>query len=302
VVTARDPIDPLPFLDRGCFHSIMRRQLQRRCGRAVALSGDLKDFGLLQLLTLVQVTQKTGALTLHRDGESATVYFQDGRMIRVEPPAARSMVLTEHLHRAGRIDKDTLEEITSQNPPSEQAVGLLLEDQGVLSREEIEEFVRERGLSDLFYLLTWPDGSFRFDVDAFPPEGEILYPTELGPVLERGRSYLDEWQLLTSYIPSLDRPLRLLAEPRQPMKEVRMGLDEWRMIASLAGNTPLKEVAVKLGLDEFGVRRVAYRLIESGLADVAEAEIVPPPLKEPSTAKEPEESKAGPLARLFGFK
>jgi hypothetical protein len=270
--------------------------------QAVALSGDLKDFGLLQLLTLVQVTRKTGALTLQRPGESATIYFENGQMTRVTPPESRSDGLAALLYRAGRIDQEQYDLISSQAPPSEQAVALLLEDQAKLSREQIVEFVREKGLSDLYSLLTWPEGNFRFDVDASPAEENILAPTDLGPVLEKGRGYLEEWQLLTSYIPSLERPLRLLSEPRQPMKEICIGLDEWRMIASLAGNVHLKEVATRLGLDEFGVRQVAYRLIKSGLADVAEPEFTPPPPKDVREIKEAEEARPGALARLFGFK
>ncbi len=274
----------------------------RRLWGAVALSGDLKDFGLLQLLTLVQVTHKTGALTLQRAGESATIYFDNGQMTKVRPPESRSEGLATLLYRAGRIDKEQYELISSETPPSEQAVGLLLEDQGRLSREQIVEFVREKALADLYSLLTWPEGSFRFDVDASPAEEDILATTELGPVLEKGRGYLEEWQLLTSYIPSLEQPLRLLPEPRQQLKEICLSLEEWRMVASLAGSIPLKEVAHRLGLDEFAVRQVAYRLIKGGLVDVVEAEFTPPPPKEPWETKEAEEAKPGALARLFGFK
>ncbi len=268
----------------------------------MALSGDLKDFGLLQLLTLVQVTHKTGALTLQHAGETAIIYFEDGQMTKVRPPESRSDGLATLLFKAGRIDRDQYELISSQAPPSEQAVGLLLEDQGKLSREQIVEFVRERSLADLYSLLTWPEGSFRFDVGSSPADEDILANTDLSPVLEKGRGYLEEWQLLTSFIPSLERPLRLLPEPRQQLKEVSFSLEEWRMVASLAGNTPLGEVAHRLGLDDFAVRQVAYRLIKGGLADVAEVEFIPPPPKESWETGEAEETKPGTFARLFGRK
>ncbi|MGE5620478.1 MAG: DUF4388 domain-containing protein [Sphingomonadaceae bacterium] len=268
----------------------------------MALSGDLKDFGLLQLLTLVQVTNKTGALALQRPGEAATLYFESGRLTKVRPPMAQPEGLATLLHKAGLIDRETYEEIEAQAPPSEQALGLLLADQGKLSQEQLVEFIRERSLADLYSLLTWPEGSFRFDVGVAPPEEEILAPTDLGPVLEKGRSYLDEWQMLVSSIPSLDRPLRLLPEPRQATEEIRLSLSEWRMVSTLCGDTPLKEVASRLGLDEFEVRKLAYRLISAGLADVPELEFIPPPAKEFRELREEDESKPGPLARLFGRK
>ncbi len=268
----------------------------------MALIGDIKDFGLLQLLTLVQVTRKTGALTLQRGGETAIIYFEDGQMIKAKPPESRADGLATLLFRAGRIDQEKYDLITSQSPPSEQAVGLLLEDQADLSRDQIVEFVREKALANIYSLLTWPEGSFRFDVGSSPAEEEILAPTDLSSVLEKGRSYLEEWQLLASYIPSLDRPMRLLAEPRRSMEEIRLSTEEWRMVASLTANIPLKEVGSKLGLDEFAVRQVAYRLIKSGLADIPEPEFTPPPPKESWEPRESEEAKPGALARLFGRK
>lgn len=86
------------------------------------------------------------------------------------------------------------------------------------------------------------------------------------------------------------------------MEEIRLSTEEWRMVASLTANIPLKEVGSKLGLDEFAVRQVAYRLIKSGLADIPEPEFTPPPPKESWEPRESEEAKPGALARLFGRK
>ena len=259
----------------------------------MALSGELKDFGLLQLLTLIQVTKKTGMLTLQRPGETATVYFENGLLARVKKASdAHSAGLAKALHRAGKIDRDQYEAITAQ-APTEKAIGLLLEDQAILSRDELAEFMSEMSLSDLFSLLTWTEGVFRLDVDSSLSEDDIVAPTDLTPILEKGRSYLEEWQLLVSSVPDLERPLRLLPEPRLTGEEISLTLPEWRMLATLAANIPLQDVAEKLGLDEFGVRQVAYRLIGAGLAEMGEAELVAMPrIEEPVEAE---------VARSGGF-
>lgn len=270
----------------------------------MALSGDLKDFGLLQLLTLVQVTGKSGGLTLTRSNESATLYFENGLLTKIRPPEARAESLATALFRAGKIGKERYEQVSTQAPPSEQAVGILLADQAGLTQEEIVGFVRERMLAELHMLLTWQDGSFLFDVSAPPPEDSILAPTELTPVIQQARSFLEEWQRLVSYIPSLDRPLLLLPEPRNQLQQVTLTLPEWRMIASLNGTASLREAAQRLRLDEFEVRRVAYRLIDAGLADVPEPQ--PPATPAPSLTGETEmertEQRPGALSRLFGRK
>lgn len=268
----------------------------------MALSGDLKDFGLVQLLTLVRVTNKTGALTLKRSDETATIYFQDGRLTRVKVPDSRSDDLGTALYRAGRIDREQHELIDSQASPSEKLVGLLLADQGILSQEEIVDFVRERSLADLFSLLTWPDGIFRFDTDATPSEDEIIAPTDLGPVLDKATSYMQEWQRLTSYVPDLGHALRLRLEPKEPMDEIRLSPPEWKLVVALTREVPLREVAKDLGLDDVTTRRLAYQLISSGLADIsAAAEPSAPPAETPKEAPPPQQQqRRGAISRLFG--
>ncbi len=90
----------------------------------------------------------------------------------------------------------------------------------------------------------------------------------------------------------------LLPEPQQQHQEVSLSLAEWKLVASLAADIPLRELAQKLGLGEFNVRQVAYRLIRAGLAEVAEPEIAPPPRFEMPV--EVEQPRAGGLSRLFG--
>ncbi len=263
----------------------------------MALSGELKDFGLLQLLTLVQVTGKTGALTLQRSGETSTIYFVNGQLVKVKANASRSENLATALFRAGKIDRDQYEALSAQSP-SEKSLGLLLEDQGLLTRDDLAAFVAEKTAAELFSLLTWSEGTFRMDVDVSPPEDDIVAPTDLAPILEKGHAYLEEWHLLSTTIPDLERPLRLRAEPQQQGEEVSLTIDEWRLISSLAGNVPLREVALRLGLDEFAVRQVAYGLISAGLAEMAEPELVPVPrFQQPVDLEQP---KGSGFSRLFG--
>lgn len=269
----------------------------------MALSGDLKDFGLLQLLTLVQVTQKSGALTLQRAGETATIYFEGGQLTRVTPPFTRSESLATALYKAGKIHREQHEQISVQAPPSEQAIGLLMTELGGITREEIEDFIRNRSLADLYMLLTWPDGVFRFDVGITPPEEDILAPTDLSTVLDKGRNFMEEWQLLVTYVPHLEWPLKLLPEPRQQLSEIRLTAQEWKMVANLVADLPLKEVAKKMSLDEMSIRRLAYRLISAGLADIAQPEAVPQPQPMQMESMEMEQAKGGgTLSRLFGRK
>lgn len=282
--------------------------------RAMALSGDLKDFGVLQLLSLIQVTGKSGALTLKRQQQSATLYFESGLLTKVRTSAEHEGDgLAVALYRAGRIRKEQYQAVVSQVAPSEHAVALLLVDQGVLTHDAVMEFVRESSLSELYSLITWPEGSFYLEVDAAPPEEDILTPTELGPVLEKAKGLLDEWQFLAARIPDMDKLLAVFSEPKQKVQEVRLTLEEWRLIAALCREQSLNEVGLRLGWSELTSKRVAYRLISAGLAEITEPELsspLPPPIEFPTQAQvastpeqllgERDAGRRGGLGGLFG--
>jgi hypothetical protein len=258
---------------------------------ALALSGDLKDFGLLQLLTLMQVTGKTGSLTLERRGERATIFFKNGELLRVRTPESRSESLATGLLKAGKITRDQHHTIESSVPASEKAAALFITDQGILSRDEIIEFIREKSISSLYWLITWLEGSFRMDIDANPPDEDITASTNIAAILSKGQSYLDEWRTLAARIPDLDKNIRLLPVHREETAEVRMGLAEWQLVLSLAKEAPLKEVAAALDLDEFQIRKVVYKLLDAGLADLSEPKVESAPVEE--SIPEPAEEKTG---------
>lgn len=258
----------------------------------MALSGDLKDFGLLQLLTLMQVTGKTGSLTLERRGERASIFFKNGELLRVRTLDSRSESLATALLKAGKITRDQHTKVESSAPASEKAAALILSDQDILSREEIIEFVRERSISNLYWLITWLDGSFRMDIDAQPPDEDITVPTDIASVLEKGESYLDEWRILVSRIPQLNRIVRLLPEPQPRTEEIRMSLAEWQLMVCLAREVSLAEVADTLGLGEFEIRKVVDGLLNSGLAELSEPKIQAAPMQQ-EIVQHAEEEKAG---------
>jgi hypothetical protein len=47
----------------------------------MALKGNLRDFNITQLLNLVNLARKTGALTIDGRGKQAKIYFKEGKLV-----------------------------------------------------------------------------------------------------------------------------------------------------------------------------------------------------------------------------
>lgn len=238
----------------------------------MALSGQLKDFNLLQLLALVQKTGKSGAVTLDHWGQTATVFFHEGRLTKVKD---LSRSLAAALLESGRIDRQMYDLLGAELP--EKAIALHLSDSGVLSRAEVEEFARRQMVDDLQRLFAWRDGTFTMDLSAVPSDGDIVTSMDLAPLLSRAHARMSEWQGLVDAIPGLDVPLSLVPEP--PSAQLSLSRDEWRLVSALAAPVPLAEVARRMGIDEFAVRKLTLKLVTAGLASL------PAPAREEPEAK-----------------
>jgi hypothetical protein len=278
----------------------------------MALTGRLSDFSPLQLLALVQKTGKTGALVLEHWGQTATVYFQDGKLTRVHEP---SRSLASALLAAGKIDHEQFERLGAGL--SEKAIAMALSDDGVLSREEVEEFVRQSMVEALIPLLTWTDGTFRMELGAAPSEEDIVVPSDMATTLALARAQMAEWTRLMSAIPRLDVPIRLVAEPDPASGQIQLTAQEWRLVVALTGELSLLQLAQQLGLDELVVRRIARRLVASGLATLPASppapltaasslapasqppRDVPPSAVPPEAEREAEQPKGGALSRFL---
>ena len=73
----------------------------------MALKGNLKDVGLNQLLNLIYLARKTGALTVQSDsgGGSAHLFFREGKLIQASMDS-RVTRLTDIMVKVGKLTPD----------------------------------------------------------------------------------------------------------------------------------------------------------------------------------------------------
>ncbi|MFQ6000990.1 MAG: DUF4388 domain-containing protein, partial [Anaerolineae bacterium] len=96
----------------------------------MALRGSLKDFSLTQLLNLVSLAKKTGALTLGEGNSQASLYFREGMLVHVSLDGQASN-LRNLLERVGKIN-EARSRLLPQEARSDKEWGLLLINTGLI--------------------------------------------------------------------------------------------------------------------------------------------------------------------------
>lgn len=134
----------------------------------------------------------------------------------------------------------------------------------------------------VFELIRLHDGSFVFD------EGERLVDgADRSPVDEAIATAQDlvvEWAEVESVVPTIQAPVRLVAE--LDGESVTVGAGQWRILAAIGDDTTVRSLGDRFELTDLVVSRQVKDLVEAGLAELDEA---------PATAVADEVAEAGPV-------
>lgn len=232
----------------------------------MALRGDLRDFSLTQLLNLVGLAKKTGALSLGEGNSQATVYFKEGMLVHAsldgQAPNLRNL-----LERGGKIN-ETQSHLLPQEARSDKEWGLLLINTGLINRADIIEAIRRHTLETVYRLFTWTEGSFLFEPNVLPPDDKITVLIHLENVILEGNRRVGEWKRLEEELPDLGMALRFTTQPEVRLKRIELSPDEWRVVSSIDPSRSIQEIAQAHSLTDFQIRKIVYGLFSAGLVEL----------------------------------
>ncbi len=253
----------------------------------MALRGNLRDFSLTQLLNLVSLAKKTGALTLEEGNGQATAYFREGMLVHLSLDGQASN-LRNLLERVGKIN-EAQSRLLPREARSDKEWGLLLINTGLINRVDIIEAVRRHTLEMACRLFTWTEGSFLFEPNILPPDDKITVPLHLENVILEGSRRVGEWKRLEEELPDLGMALRFTTHPEIRLKRITLSPDEWRVVSSTDPGRSIQEIAQAHSLTDFQIRKIVYGMLSAGLV-----ELVPRAKPKVSVAPPPEEEKIAP--------
>jgi len=263
----------------------------------MALKGNLRDFSTTQLLNLINLARKTGALTVEGEEGSAKMYFKEGRLIHASL-SGQDGHLTSMLVKTGKITPEqsrTIEARAKVNTDKE--LGLLLIQSGFVDRKAIIQEVKSYILDVVYLLFTWTDGMFHFEPNELPSEDRITVAVDLENVIMEGSRRVKKWEKLQDELPDLNMALRFTDHP---MRDVKLSMEEWRVISFInPRNTiinphnTIRRIAEANSMSKFQIRKIVYGMLAAGLVELVDPEGVrkktaaPPVAGRPTRVVEP---------------
>ncbi|HLX59217.1 MAG TPA: DUF4388 domain-containing protein [Ktedonobacteraceae bacterium] len=175
------------------------------------LQGSLNEFGLVEVLQMMEFGGMTGAIHLKQQSTEriGIVYFKDGKLASCSELDPGALTLGDILQQLGMAHSQHIDRAFSMQmqDPFGKRIGERLIEMGVISDEQLREALRTKALWTARELALWKEGTYEFvaspvgqSKSTLPYGEESLNLEVMGVTMEMVR-YIDEWAQLAAYFP-----------------------------------------------------------------------------------------------------
>jgi hypothetical protein len=175
------------------------------------LQGSLHEFGLLEVLQMMDFGGMTGAIHLKQQSSEriGIVYFNEGKLAGCSELDPGALTLGDILQQLGMAHSQHIARAFSMQmqDPFGKRIGERLIDMGVITNEQLRDALRTKALWTARELALWREGTYEFvpspvgQSKSILPYGEDALNLEVMGVMMEMVRYSDEWEQLTAYFP-----------------------------------------------------------------------------------------------------
>lgn len=230
------------------------------------LSGDLESVSFADVLQLLDLQRKTGALTVSR-GRSRVSFFLRGGALDFATYAGlpEEFLLGRYLLKSGVVSRPDLERALVSGREQGQVIGEHLVSLELLGEDDLKHALMQQTAELVYEVVRWNKGRFRFVAPLVEPLAERakLGLPSAGLVME-GFRRVDEWRLIEG---SFDFGDVLVVDPLALEKLGPSDLEghERQMLAALDGVKTIAEIVDSLEFGSFEASKLLYRLLNARL-------------------------------------
>ncbi len=231
----------------------------------MAIRGNLSEASLADVLQLLALGQKSGCLSIARDGSFGTVHFDRGRIAHAAIINRRDR-LGDRLVRSGTLAADVLaRSVSSTSPHDDRELAMALLAKGLVERDVLMVHYRAQVEEAVYHLFSWDTGTFTFEPESTPADGEPLLSISADSLLLEGARRVDEWTQIEKKVSSLDLIFEADTK-RLAQADVTLSPTQQRIVPLLDGGHDVHAVVERSGFDEFEVGKALFGLITAGFA------------------------------------
>ncbi|MBI4727847.1 DUF4388 domain-containing protein [candidate division TA06 bacterium] len=247
------------------------------------MEGNVKEFGLADVIQFISTSQKTGVLLLDHHTDTASIAFARGDITAaVYGRQGKQDQLQDYLFRSKKLDPETIQKLAQIQKDTNLGIDEVMIKEQIMTEEElfgVIAFKIQEVIDDIF---TWSDAHYKFDAQAdlySKSRTKVTIPP--ATLLIETMRRKDEWPRIKMAIPSEDIVLLIKPDgilPYDALPEAK------QMMEFIDGNRTISEMIQLSGFGRFRTFNALFNLFELGMIErkVTESAALPPKPKAPS--------------------
>jgi hypothetical protein len=197
--------------------------------KEAGLTGNLRTVPLSDLLQLVSAAGKSGMLSVSQEGKKRQIYFMKGNIVCATASGSEDELLGNLILTQKKIPRSELERALSLQKLTRRRLGSLLQEMGLLSREELVKLLRFQVEEIVYNLFGWNSGEFTFYEGESPPPELVTTQLNTMNVIMEGTRRIDEWIQIQQILPSDEVRLQMVKNPKLKSNTVTMSVGELQL-------------------------------------------------------------------------
>jgi hypothetical protein len=240
------------------------------------MRGSLGEFGLVEVLQMMQEGAMTGAIELARpDGRAGLVYLSEGKLVGAAELDTEALTLGDVLRQTGAATDQQIEAAYAAQVGDAygRRIGERLVALGAISGPQLREALRTQARWTMRELGRWREGTYKVVVSGgglplLPYGDEPLDLSQTGLLMEMVQ-YADEWE--ASLGAALPQGMQTLLTPTAPLPPTAAALpDRQAALLDAAGRyRSVRRIAGALARPELEVARELAQLVGQHLLQPA---------------------------------
>lgn len=247
------------------------------------LQGSLKEFGLVEILQMMELGGMTGAIHLKQTNERGErigiVYCKDGKLAGCTELDTGALTLGDVLQQLGMAFAQQIDEAFARQlqDPFGKRIGERLIEMRVINETQLREALRMKTLWTMRELGIWKDGSYEFvatpNGQNILPYGEESLDIEVMRVTLEMVRYSDEWERLRVFLPQGMQTLLQMA-PAIPYAmsfdartlELLGGVNRFHSVRRIASAIRRQELEVARDLSQLVQHKFVFYIFQDSSA------------------------------------
>lgn len=240
----------------------------------LSLGGSLEDFPLADVLTFLNMGQKTGAIEVISDRSTARIYLEGGEVVHASTRASR-LSLPAFLAARGLLAEGRALELEQRARREGHAFRELVLEARLVDADELANVEKILCCEVAFEAMAWKNGKFAF-IRGKRPEGTQKLRISVQNLILEGARRLDEAQRYRGE-EELDRSLvvTLLCATSRLEQQVVLTPVEWGIISLINAKRSLEEIFALAPTSDADTWSVLQRLEAARLIQIHKREEEP---------------------------